>query len=83
MLAENGIVGFLGFVGMIGYFMYASFVRFWKTHSPYALMLFTFTLSLSLQGLTENNFGNSAVMKAFWLLLGCLLVLDYNYNKKD
>ena len=46
-------------------------------------MLFTFTLSLSLQGLTENNFGNSAVMKAFWLLLGCLLVLDYNYNKKD
>ena len=83
MLAENGIVGFLGFVGMIGYFMYASFVRFWKSHSPYALMLFSFTLSLSLQGLTENNFGNSAVMKAFWLLLGCLLVLDYNYNKKD
>ena len=81
MLAENGMVGFLGFVGMIGYFMYASFMRFWKSHSPYALMLFSFTLSLALQGLTENNFGNSAVMKAFWLLLGCLLVLDYNYKK--
>lgn len=81
MLAENGMVGFLGFVGMIGYFMYAPFMRFWKNHNPYALMLFSFTLSLALQGLTENNFGNSAVMKAFWLLLGCLLVLDYNYKK--
>ena len=28
-----------------------------------------------MQGLTEYNFGNSAVMKSYWLLLGCMLVL--------
>lgn len=82
MLAENGIVGFIGFTVMIGYFICHSFMRFWRTKSPYAFMISMSTLALVLQGLTEYNFGNSAVMKAFWLVLGCLLVLDYNYKKE-
>lgn len=82
MLAENGMVGFIGFTGMIGYFICHSFRRFWQTKSPYAFMISMSTLALVLQGLTEYNFGNSAVMKAFWLVLGCLLVLDYNYKKE-
>ena len=81
MLAENGFVGFISFVGMVGYFIIASFRRFWTTKSPYALMLSSSTLSLVLQGLTEYNFGNSAVMKAFWLVLGCLIVLEYQSNE--
>ncbi len=82
MLAENGFVGFVGFTWMIGYFICHSFRQFWKTKSPYAFMISMSTLALVLQGLTEYNFGNSAVMKAFWLVLGCLLVLDYNYKKE-
>ena len=76
MLAENGLIGFLGFVSMIGYFILNSFRRFWQTKSPYMLMISMSTLTLVLQGLTEYNFGNSAVMKTFWLLMGCLLVLE-------
>lgn len=82
MLAENGLVGFIGFVSMVGYFIIASFRRFWKTGNPYALMLSSSTLALVLQGLTEYNFGNSAVMKAFWLVTGCLLVLQYSIEKE-
>lgn len=82
MLAENSFVGFLGFTLMISYFICHSLRRFWQTKSPYAFMISMYTLALVLQGLTEYNFGNSAVMKAFWLVLGCLLVLDYNYKKE-
>lgn len=33
------------------------------------------TLGLFIQGLTEFNLGHSGVMKLYWLLLGCLLLL--------
>ena len=83
MLAESGIVGFGGFVilisGLIGY----SFKRFFKNKNPYALMMCASTLALVLQGLTEYNFGNSAVMKCFWLLQGCLLVLSKTWKNKQ
>lgn len=83
MLAESGIVGFGGFVilisGLIGY----SFKRFLKNKNPYALMMCASTLALVLQGLTEYNFGNSAVMKCFWLLQGCLLVLSKTWKNKQ
>ncbi|MDY4920127.1 MAG: O-antigen ligase family protein [Phascolarctobacterium sp.] len=82
MLAENGLVGFFGFVSMIVYFIMKPLLRFWKTRSPYALMISMSTLALILQGLTEYNFGNSAVMKTFWLVLGCLLVLEYKSEKR-
>ena len=29
------------------------------------------------------NFGNSAVMKSFWLVQGCLLVLSTNWKKSQ
>ena len=80
MLAESGIVGFVGFLTLIGCFIGYSFKRFWKEKNPYALMMCTSTLALILQGLTEYNFGNSAVMKCFWLLQGCLLVLSKTWQ---
>ena len=83
MLAESGIVGFAGFLILIGCFIGYSFKRFWKEKNPYALMMCTSTLALILQGLTEYNFGNSAVMKCFWLLQGCLLVLSKNWEDKQ
>lgn len=83
MLAENGLIGFIGFMTMITFFVVNSFKRFIHTSSPYALMISMSILALVLQGLTEYNFGNSAVMKCMWLLLGCLVVLEYGNEDKS
>lgn len=80
MLAESGIIGFAGFMTLITCFIGYSFLRFWKDKNPYALMMSASVLALVLQGFTEYNFGNSAVMKCFWLLQGCLLVLSKTWK---
>lgn len=77
MLAENGVVGFVGFLTLLACFIGYSFKRFLQEKNPYALMMSMAALALVLQGCTEYNFGNSAVMKSFWLVQGCLLVLSY------
>lgn len=81
MLAENGIIGFAGFLTLIFCFIFYSFKRFIEENNPYALMMCVSSLALVLQGMTEYNFGNSAVMKSFWLVQGCLLVLSANWKK--
>lgn len=81
MLAENGLIGFVGFIVMLAYIVCSSAKNFYLTRSPYALMIMCSTVALILQGLTEYNFGNSAVMKEYWLVLGCLAVLDLSYRK--
>lgn len=81
MLAENGIIGFAGFLILISCFIFYSFSRFCRGNNPYALMMCVSSLALVLQGLTEYNFGNSAVMKSFWLVQGCLLVLSKEWKK--
>lgn len=81
MLAENGIVGFVGFLTLVVCFIGYSFKSFWQESNPYALMMSMSAFTLVLQGLTEYNFGNSAVMKSFWLVQGCLLILSNSYGK--
>lgn len=83
MLAENGLIGFAGFMTLISCFIGYSFKRFWQEGNPYALMMCASALALVLQGLTEYNFGNGAVMKSFWLVQGCLLVLSQNWKKEN
>ena len=80
MAAENGAVGLAGFLALISGFIGVSLWRFRKEKNPYALMMAASTLALVLQGLTEYNFGNSAVMKCFWLTEGCLLVLSRTWK---
>lgn len=75
MLAENGIVGFIGFVVMLAYIIGKNLMDFIKKRCPYSLIAASSTIALVLQGLTEYNFGNSAVMKSYWLMLGCVLVM--------
>lgn len=82
MLAENGVVGFSGFLTLLACFIGYSFKRFWQERNPYALMMCMSTLALVLQGFTEYNFGNSAVMKSFWLVQGCLYVMSYRKSSK-
>lgn len=81
MLAENGIVGLLAFSILFGYLLYASLLIFWSQHNPFALLIFGVTLALLLQGMTEYNFGNSAVIKFYWTVLGCLLILTRSKHK--
>lgn len=81
MLAENGIVGFVGFVTMFLYFVVRNLRKFLTKRNIYALSTCAVTVTLLLQGLTEYNFGNSAVVKVYWLILGCLVVLaEHNNN---
>lgn len=82
MLAENGIVGFAGFVIMFGYIIFKNLIAWFKTRNTYALMIVSATVCLLLQGFTEYNVGNSAVIKMYWLVLGLLVVLSEFYRKE-
>lgn len=82
MLAENGLVGFAGYVLAFGYILWRNIKNYFVNKNPYALMIVGSTGALILQGLTEYNFGNGAVMKLYWLVLGCLVVLASCYNKE-
>ena len=75
MLAENGLVGCVGFLTLVFYIFGSNVRDFIKKRCPYSLIIVSSTFALFVQGLTEYNFGNSAVMKSYWLLLGCMLVL--------
>lgn len=82
MLAENGIVGFAWFVIMFGYIIFKNLIVWFKTRNVYALMIVSATVCLLLQGFTEYNVGNSAVIKMYWLVLGLLVVLSECYKKE-
>lgn len=82
MLAENGVVGFVGYIFAFGYILWRNIKNYFTNKNPYALMIAGSTGALVLQGLTEYNFGNGAVMKLYWLVLGCLVVLAGCYNKE-
>ena len=82
MLAENGIVGFGGFIIMFGYIILKNFIDWLKTKNVYALMITFSTICLLLQGFTEYNVGNSAVIKMCFLILGVCVVLTKLSNKK-
>lgn len=82
MLAENGIVGFVGFAIMFGYIVFKNLIDWFRTRNAYALMIVSATVCLLLQGFTEYNVGNSAVIKMYWLVLGLLVVLSEFYRKE-
>lgn len=83
MLAENGFFGFLGFIFLFGYILFSSLKGALKAHSIYSVLIFGSTTALLIQGLTEYNFGNSAVIKYYWTVLGCLLILQESQNVKS
>lgn len=78
MLAENGTVGLMGYIYFIGYFFIKNFRQFVAEKCPLSLIMSASTLALFIQGLTEYNFGNSAVMKAYWLVMGCMMIAKLN-----
>lgn len=83
MLGENGLVGFLGYIFAFGFILWKNIKNYFMNRNPYALMIVGSTTALMLQGLTEYNFGNSSVMKIYWFVLACLIVLAGFYNKDN
>ena len=75
MLAENGVIGLIGYLGFVGYFLLKNFKEFLSEKCPQSLIIAATTLAVFIQGITEYNFGNSAVMKALWLVTGCLFLI--------
>ena len=83
MLAENGLVGLFGYICAFSYILWHNIKNYFTNKNPYALMIVGSTGALLLQGLTEYNFGTGAVMKLYWLVLACLIVLASHYNKEE
>ena len=81
MLAENGIIGLLGYLLTFGAIIWTNIKNCFINKNPHNLMIIGSTIALFLQGLTEYNFGNSSVMKIYWLVLACLVVLVKEYNE--
>lgn len=82
MLGENGLVGLLGYICVFGYILWSNFKNYFVSKNPYALMIVGSTTALLLQGLTEYNFGHGTVMKIYWLVLACLIVLAREYDEE-
>lgn len=78
MLGENGTVGTLGFLVLFFYIFSYAIKALLKNKRTFAPVMFSVTLALFIQGLTEYNFGNSAVIRFYWLTLACLVVLSSN-----
>ena len=69
MLAEQGIIGFGAFALLFG----AILRRGWQGMRRgmfWGYLLVVATVGILLQGLTEFNFGNAAVIRLYWLFAG-------------
>lgn len=69
VLAEQGVLGFSAFCLLFGVILNRGWQGM-RRGSIWGYMLFFSTLGLLLQGLTEFNFGNAAVIRLYWLLAG-------------
>ena len=81
MLAETGVIGLSAFMYMFGYILVTMYRRYLLDHQDtWALVAFLVTISLLIQGLTEYNFGNSAVSRMYWFILGLSYVGGYMHE---
>ena len=68
------------FISMVAYYNLLKMLGL--LNNPYALMILGVCGGLLLIGLTDYTFQNTAVMKTFWFLLGCLFVLKKSWREK-
>lgn len=74
ILAENGIIGFISFCYLFFHILHFHYLKykqypqiFKRSWSGIACLV---TLSFLIQGMTEFNFGDSAVIRLYWFILG-------------
>ena len=71
VLAETGIIGFTAFVSMLSYIVFRCGQTFYTNRNNlWAGGMLMATVALQINGLTEYNFENFAVMRVFWLMTG-------------
>lgn len=71
MLAEAGVIGVSAFIYMFGYIIVTMYRRYiLNRQETWALVALLVTISFLVQGLTEYNFGNAAVIHMYWFILG-------------
>ncbi len=80
-LAETGIVGCTAFLFMFGSFLYYSLKDWLVNKNISALMFFSATIGVFLQGLTETNFGNSIVMTFYYFIMALSIKFSALRNK--
>ncbi|EGO62907.1 O-antigen ligase family protein [Acetonema longum] len=74
VLAETGIIGTIGFLGLFGYITAHAVQKYTTTLDAWGLVIILVTITLFTQGLTEYNYGNSAVMRLYWMITGLAFV---------
>lgn len=77
LLAETGVIGCASFLFMFASFLFYSLKNWFNDKNISALMFFSATLGLFLQGMTESNFHNSIVITFYYFLFA--LYLKYTY----
>lgn len=82
-LAEGGVIGFSALLYLFSYILYQSYTKLKKVKTrTWGLVTLLFTISLMLQGFTECNFVDSAVIRMYWFLLG-LMQAAYNIEESE
>lgn len=82
MLGQSGALGLISFILLFGYIFWFGFKSMWKNQNLYGMLIVSISTSFFIQGLTEFNFGNSAVVKYYWVALASLIVLSRIKSEK-
>ena len=72
--SEGGTIGIIGFMFMSLFILLRNFRLWWKTKSPYYLMIWGPWLGFMIFGMFDLIIDHSAITKVWWFLLGMLLV---------
>lgn len=84
IMSETGFLGVLAFWYMFGSFLFYTFKNWYKHRECSHLVMFSITLTLMIQGITENSFGLRPVMMIYFSIVGIYLIQTKRYfnNKR-
>ena len=81
--SEGGTIGITGFMVMSLFILLRNFRLWWKTKSPFYLMIWGPWLGFMIFGMFDLIIDHSAITKAWWFLLGMLLVFCRDEQVKN
>ena len=81
--SEGGTIGIIGFMAMSLFILLRNFRLWWKTKSPFYLMIWGPWLGFMIFGMFDLIIDHSAITKAWWFLLGMLLVFCRDEQVKN
>jgi Lipid A core - O-antigen ligase and related enzymes len=84
VLAEMGLLGLASFIYLFAYILVKTYREYKKDGNIYMLALLLVTISLIVQGLTEYNFDDSAVIRLYWFITGLVYAAkNLNYRPRE